>query len=253
MKHFLRRQLYVLREFGFDPVKFWFALTGVVWYLRDLINFKYKLNQRKVKYAPIFSDRSAFSGNANGHYFWQDLICARWIFENSPTVHLDVGSRIDGFIAHLLTFMEVHQIDVRENPFPIKGFKTIVADLTQNFIESESKFQSVSSLHSLEHFGLGRYGDKLLPKGHEIGLSNLASYVAPGGYLYISHPVGKETVQFNAQRLLPADWVLKVLVDFEPLEYVNIPWKGLPTFHSGYPIGKHFSTGSAILIKLRKL
>jgi len=253
MKNSLRRLLYISREFGFDPIKLFFALRGLIWFTVDLTRYYSQSRDHSIQIQPIFSDKNAYSGSANGHYFWQDLICARWIFEQSPETHLDVGSRIDGFIAHLLTFMKVYQIDVRENPLRIDGFTSLVSDLTENFEESNTKFSSVSSLHSLEHFGLGRYGDAINPVGHELGLTNLSTYVSPGGFFYVSYPVGNQIVQFNAQRLLHADWAVRVLAGFEPLEYVNIPWKGMPKFGHGTPKHTEFDEGSAVLIKFKKI
>ncbi|HWF86113.1 MAG TPA: hypothetical protein VG222_14745 [Vicinamibacterales bacterium] len=54
-----------------------------------------------------------------GHYFHQDLWVAKRIYAARPAAHVDIGSRIDGFVAHLLTFMPVTVIDVR--PLDSKG------------------------------------------------------------------------------------------------------------------------------------
>ncbi len=253
MKNSLRRLLYISREFGFDPIKLLSALRGLIWFTVNLTRYYSRSHDYSIQIQPVFSDKNAYSGSANGHYFWQDLICAKWIFEQSPETHLDVGSRIDGFIAHLLTFMKVYQIDVRENPLAIDGFTSLVSDLTENFEESNLKFSSVSSLHSLEHFGLGRYGDAINPIGHELGLMNLSTYVSSAGFFYVSYPVGNQIVQFNAQRLLRADWAVRVLAGFEPLQYVNIPWRGTPKFGHGSPKHSEFEAGSAVLIKFKKI
>jgi len=52
----------------------------------------------------MLTDRFDPGGDASGHYFHQDLIVARRIFERDPRKHVDVGSRIDGFVAHLAVF-----------------------------------------------------------------------------------------------------------------------------------------------------
>jgi hypothetical protein len=61
---------------------------------------------------------------------------------------------------------------------------------------------SVSCLHALEHFGLGRYGDALDSQGHARGFGNLARMTAPGGRLYLSVPIGRPRVLFNANRII---------------------------------------------------
>jgi SAM-dependent methyltransferase len=66
---------------------------------------------------------------------------------------------------------------------------------------ADASLESVSSLHVIEHIGLGRYGDPLDPRGSERAASELARVVKPGGRLYLSVPVGRERVCFNAHRV----------------------------------------------------
>ena len=51
---------------------------------------------------------------------------------------------------------------------------------------------SISCLHALEHFGLGRYNDPLDPNGHLKGFNNMVKMLKRGGKLYISFPIMKE-------------------------------------------------------------
>jgi|TARA_B110000037_G_scaffold217911_1_gene279885 hypothetical protein len=48
---------------------------------------------------------------------------------------------------------------------------------------------SLSCLHTLEHFGSGRYGDKIDPVGHIKGFQNLVKMLKKNGILYISFPI----------------------------------------------------------------
>lgn len=51
------------------------------------------------------------------------------IFDSSPQRHLDVGSRIDGFVAHVASFREIEVIDIR--PVDIgHGIQSKQLDLT---------------------------------------------------------------------------------------------------------------------------
>jgi len=58
-------------------------------------------------------DRFDQSGTASGHYFHQDLLVASRIFINNPEKHVDIGSRIDGFVAHVASFREIEVFDIR--------------------------------------------------------------------------------------------------------------------------------------------
>ena len=157
---------------------------------------------------PIFSDYDDQAGQMSGHYFHQDLLVAKFIYDANPRRHIDVGSRIDGFVAHVATFREIELADIR----PLRAtqysqIKFFQADLMQPQAALEGIADSVSSLHALEHFGLGRYGDPINPQGHVIGFRNVARLVEPGGKLYIGLPIGRATaVFFNGLRIMdPAE------------------------------------------------
>ena len=66
---------------------------------------------------------------------------------------------------------------------------------------------------ALEHFGLGRYGDPLDPSGWRKGFANLASMIAPGGWLYLSVPIGPQRTEFNAHRVFSIKTVLELLAE----------------------------------------
>lgn len=224
----MRRLLYISRQYGLDPVKLLIALRNTPRFVIEFLKFKHKLPNST--FLPSVLDYSDSSGAADGHYFWQDLIVAKWIYEEKPISHVDLGSRVDGFIAHLLTFREVTQIDIRKMDSTIPHLKFIQRDILKENNSDVRKFDSASSLHSIEHFGLGRYGDPLVVDGHIQGLKNLAEMVKPGGKLYISFPIGKSEVQFNSQRILEPNFPLGLLEDFRLLEFVVVPWKGSPIY-----------------------
>lgn len=227
----LRKALYFLRQIGFDPVKTFRALSSAPLFIKSLVHF-ISLNGsiRGLRVSPVLNDFKDSAGSADGHYFWQDLICAKWIFAQNPVTHLDVGSRIDGFIGHLITFREVTLLDIRPMKNTVPNLKYIFGNAQDGLTEFRYQFDSVSSLHSIEHFGLGRYGDPLDIEGHTKGLSSIAECVQPGGSLYVSFPIGKSTVEFNEQRIIDANWPSKVLSDFSLKDFVLIPWKGEPVF-----------------------
>jgi hypothetical protein len=61
---------------------------------------------------PCLYDRSEEGGTASGEYFWQDLYIAQKIFKVNPHRHVDIGSRIDGFTAHVASFREIKVFDI---------------------------------------------------------------------------------------------------------------------------------------------
>jgi hypothetical protein len=176
-------------------------------YVKDCLNFTRKGGLIDAFY-PILTDLSSQAGTAKGHYFHQDLLVASYIHKNSPIRHIDVGSRIDGFVAHVACFRKIDVLDVR--PLSLNGHENITViqkDLSQPSEEFFEISDSVSCLHALEHFGLGRYGDPIDPMGHIKGFNNLTKMLKPNGRLYISVPISNKTsTQFNAHRIFnPTD------------------------------------------------
>jgi hypothetical protein len=206
-----------------------------------------------MKFSIVLGDDKNPSSSADGHYFWQDLFCAKWIYQHQPSNHLDIGSRIDGFIANLLTFMEVTVLDVRESTAVIPGLKFLVGNAQEPLINLEGQFESVSSLHSIEHFGLGRYGDPLDPAGHQKGITNISKCVQLHGYLYVSFPVGKPRVEFNAQRIIHPNWAVEILENFRLEECLVIPWVGEPRILSSTTFVDTDVEGQAILYRFKRV
>lgn len=151
----------------------------------------------------IYTDFRDFAGVASGHYFHQDLYFAREIYLAKPPHHFDVGSRIDGFVSHLATFREVNVFDIRPLNVQIPGINFLQLDImdTQSVL-AFPKISSLSCLHTLEHFGLGRYGDTINYDGWQLGLQNLSNLLLPRGRFYLSVPIGKvQRIEFNAHRI----------------------------------------------------
>ena len=154
-----------------------------------------------------------------GNYFWQDFWAARLIYENKPTVHYDIGSRIDGFIGHLASFREnIVLIDIRPLDSTIPGVNFFQDDATNLNNVEDSSIESISALCSLEHFGLGRYGDSIDPEACFKAMKSIVRVLKEGGHAYISVPIGWEHVEFNAHRIFFADSIVKA---FEPLKLVE--------------------------------
>lgn len=149
---------------------------------------------------PILLDYGAQSANL-GEYFWQDLYVAKRIIEENPRRHIDVGSRVDGFIAHLITVRSVEIYDIRPLSANIDRVTFTQWDIVKPRVDLVEVSDCVSCLHTLEHIGLGRYGDQLDPDGWKKGLNSLASLVECGGGLWLSVPIGIQRVEFNAHRV----------------------------------------------------
>ena len=104
-----------VRLAGFDGTRIVDSVRSVPGFVGDLRRFRRASGPSAppLRLHPILADRREAAGTIDPHYFFQDLWAARKILERRPTLHTDVGSRIDGFIGHLLVFCDVEVIDVR--------------------------------------------------------------------------------------------------------------------------------------------
>ena len=179
---------------------------------------------------PCLMDRDEESGTALGHYFHQDLLIAQRIFQNNPVKHVDIGSRIDGFVSHIASFRKIEVFDIRPLDRNIRNIDFRQADFQNTKYPFEDYCDSISCLHALEHFGLGRYGDMINFKGHLTGLDNIRHMLKSKGKCYISVPIGKQRIEFNAHRVFSMDYLLNLLqgtFHIDMFSYVND--KGLLT------------------------
>lgn len=196
-------------QFGIDFWRFGQALLALPKFLLDLRKFRQYCKQPMV-IKPCLHDRKEEGGAAKGEYFWQDLYIARKIFQANPDTHVDIGSRFDGFVAHVASYREIEVIDIRPIQAIIPGVTFRQMDMMSSDPALQNYCDSVSCLHALEHFGLGRYGDPLDAEGHAKGLQNLARLLKPSGRLYLSVPVGRERVEFNANRVFCPEQLLRL-------------------------------------------
>jgi len=185
--------------FGIDLKRF-LSLIYIFKFLKDYVNFSLK-NKKFHNFHPILTDFYDNAGTAKGHYFHQDLLVSQFIFKDKPLDHLDVASRIDGFVAHVAAFRKIEVSDIRNLNNKIDNIQFTQIDFMSSF-SNIKKYQSISCLHAIEHFGLGRYNDQIDVNGHLKGFLNITNLLEESGKLYISFPISNyPRTEFNAHRV----------------------------------------------------
>lgn len=201
MSNFVKTIIWIVTEqAGLHPRRIVRTLIGLPRYISDWRMFR-KQYRGDMRHMPCLHDWNDTAGSVSSEYFGQDLYVAQKIFRLTPESHVDIGSRIDGFVAHVASFRTIEVIDIRpiETEIPNVVFKK--ADFTIEAEGLSGYCDSLSCLHALEHFGLGRYGDPISAYGFSSGLRNLSRMLKRDGLLYLSVPIGKECVMFNAHRI----------------------------------------------------
>lgn len=221
-----------LSAFGIDPLKFIRSIRGLPAVIKEYITLKTQNrnigNKYKLKFnSPCPHDKYEPGGTGSGHYFHQDLFVARRIFQEKPIKHVDVGSRVDGFVAHVASFRTIEVFDIRPQNTLISNIVFKQIDFMHPKIELTNYCDSLSSLHALEHFGLGRYGDPININGHLLGLDNLHKILQLNGVLYLSVPIGSERVDFNSHRVFAIKTILEITNGrFELIKFSYVDDKG---------------------------
>mgnify|MGYP001559594252 CR=1 FL=1 len=228
LRRYLRKIYVLIAVMGIDLVKIFRAITGFGFYINDFFKIKSQKNSNKDFIfgfpLPILDEKFAEGGVMSGHYFHQDLLIAQKVYKNNPHKHIDIGSRVDGFAAHVAVFREIEVFDVRPIKSKVKNIIFRQADLMNLDPKMINYCDSISSLHAIEHFGLGRYGDPIDYDGHKKALNNIYKILKKGGKFYFSTPIGKQRIEFNAHRVFDVKYLLNLFknkYEIESFSYVN--------------------------------
>ena len=191
--NFVRYLLSLLASFGIDIKRFILSLINLPFFFFSFVKYFYDSVRRggspisflaSLRIYPILHNRSSFSGVTGGHYFHQDLYVANLIYHEKPKLHLDIGSRVDGFIAHLLSFDQRLIVgDIRPLAIDSHEIDFLTIDLTSDTIKHCKSFDSLSCLHSII-LALAATAT-IDPSGFSKGLFNLYHLLNVGG-LYLS-------------------------------------------------------------------
>ncbi len=163
--------------------------------------FKFHNKRFTVKFSdfyPCIKDKT-IKTNFDAHYIYHTSWAARKLKEISPTKHIDISSSLY-FSGIVSAFIPVDFYDYRPADLKLSGLTSRHADLT-NLDFSDNSIASLSCMHTVEHIGLGRYGDKFDPDGDLKAISELKRVLSKEGSLLFVVPVGKPKIEFNAHRI----------------------------------------------------
>jgi SAM-dependent methyltransferase len=205
MKTILGMPHQVITNYFFDPWDMLKRWRGLFHFIRNAVIYtqrntgqEFSMSFRNLCYRSY--DRYALAGSVPVHYFLQDIWAARYVRDCHVTHIVDVGSRLDGYIAHLLTFCRVTYVDIRPLDILVENLEFIGGNITSLPFDAAS-VPWLSSLHVIEHIGLGRYGDPVDPEGHRKAAKEMQRVLAPGGTLILSTVLGEERLCFDAHRI----------------------------------------------------
>jgi SAM-dependent methyltransferase len=180
---------------------------------------------------PCLSDRVTRTP-FDPHYFYQGAWLARRLSLTNPSLHVDVGSSV-AMVSVLSAGVPMLFLDYRPLAVKLSGLQSVVGNAATLPFPDDSVL-SLSSLHVIEHVGLGRYGDPLDPDGSRRAAVELQRVLRPGGRLFLSVPVGRERVCFNAHRVHAPRTIQSFLPDLRLESFSLVDDAG--RFREGVPV-----------------
>ena len=147
---------------------------------------------------PRLDDRTATTP-VDSHYVHQGAWAFRHLREAMPAHHVDIASAVY-YLGFFAAIAPTDFVDIRPAALHMPGVTEREGSVLALPYATQS-LSSLSCLHVVEHVGLGRYGDPLEPQGTKLACAELTRVLAPGGTLYLSVPVGRPRVSFNAHRV----------------------------------------------------
>lgn len=216
--------MYLGRSFWFRS--FYFLLVWLYRYpgfIKDYLNFKKLSKTKRFKHAGLFPclfDKTSTT-HFDPHYTYHPAWAARIIAKIKPEKHIDISSIIH-FSTLVSAFVPVEFYDYRPAEVMLPNLACKKGDLL-DLPFSDGSVESLSCMHTIEHVGLGRYGDVIDPEGDIKAAKELSRVVKTGGtFIYVA-PIGHPRIEFNAHRVYSYKQVLELFPEMDLKEFSLVP------------------------------
>jgi hypothetical protein len=223
LKKILRKPyIYLINKF--QPLISAFKLIpSYIVFIKDYRDFKkqFKLSGRESVISwkesqPCLHDKTNQTPFDN-HYTYHPAWAARVLKEINPKEHVDISS-ILSFSTIVSAFIPIKFYDYRPAAIKLDNLQTGKADL-QALPFSDNSIESLSCLHTIEHIGLGRYGDPVDVNADIKAISELKRVLKKGGNFLFVTPIGKSKIKFNAHRIYSYAQIMDYFSDLTLKEF----------------------------------
>lgn len=181
-------------------------------------NNRFNLSLRNLY--PQITDKTTSTG-FDTHYIYHTSWAARAVAQIKPQEHVDISSSLY-FCGIVSAFVSTKFYDYRPAKLNLSNLISGHADLT-SLPFSDNSIKSLSCMHTVEHVGLGRYGDPIDPNADLKAIREIIRVLAPGGNLIFVVPIGKPRIQFNAHRIYSYKQIREYFQEMNLKEFSLIP------------------------------
>ena len=187
----------------------------------DLENFnalgkQYAIQAREENLFYCIGDDTADTA-FDAHYIYHPAWAARIVKQINPGLHIDISSTLH-FCSLLSAFIPVDFYDYRPAILNLDNLNSKRGDL-MNLPFADNSIESLSCMHTVEHIGLGRYGDPIDPIGDIKAISELKRVCKPAGSLLFVVPVGVPRIMFNAHRIYDPEFIIQQFEEFDLIDF----------------------------------
>jgi len=196
--------------------------------IKDWIFFLNKDKENRFKkslfdFYPQIKDKT-IKTSFDHHYVYHTSWATRKVKEINPEFHTDISSSLY-FSGILSTFVPVKFYDYRPAELKLSNLESYKGDL-MSLPFSDNSINSLSCMHTIEHIGLGRYGDPIDPSGDTKAVDELKRVLSKEGYLLFVTPVGKPKIEFNAHRIYSYEMITEMFKELNLVEFTLITDSG---------------------------
>jgi len=197
--------------------------------LRDYFTFRVKIKSVENKprfslflkdFYPCLGDKTATT-SFDTHYVYHTSWAARVLATTKPHEHVDLSSSLY-FCGIASAFVPTKFYDYRPAKLNLSNLESRHADLMA-LPFADNSVKSLSCMHTIEHIGLGRYGEPIDPDADLKAINELIRVLAHGGNLLFVTPIGKPRIQFNAHRVYSYEQILSYFKNLDLKEFSLVP------------------------------
>ncbi len=130
-----------------------------------------------------------------------------WLYKAIETYVGDFQGKTVGIIGSVTAWYEAIILAYNGKPVTIE-YNKIITDhpgiqvmTVEEYKKNPITFDYLLSVSSIEHDGLGRYGDPINPFGDIETMQELTGWLKEEGLFFLSMPVGKDLLVWNAHRI----------------------------------------------------
>lgn len=155
------------------------------------------------------------------HYTYHPAWAARVIAKRQPKKHIDIASTLR-FATIVSAFVPTEFYDYRPAELRLANLESKSGNLL-SLPFADNSVESLSCMHTIEHVGLGRYGDQIDYDGDLKAIHELKRVLAPGGTLIFVTPVGQPKIEFNAHRIYSYEQIMSYFSGLTLQEFSLVP------------------------------